>query len=306
MAAHEALIAGVLGLAALYSWQRRRDPVDRWLALGALWICVTGIISLLIATLDDPARYIRLAIRLTGPPILLVICEESVRTRTAPGSRTTSLAFATAVWLAAVIAMVYYNGGVLGGANVTIPILGPEISFGITAWMAILAVSFLAALLTIIPAALKRVNPGSAGLAAMLLLFSEAWAAVDPRWGAGSIEIGAVISYRSLLTFVLAGVALLKAHQPGWTWLRSAAATDPIEPDISKRKSGRAVGARSEAGSAKEKEKKSGKERDEDEAATRDSEEPKKAEKSRSSKSAAAIPSKSGKKKSKGKKKKKK
>jgi hypothetical protein len=235
--AHEALIAGVLGLASLYSWQRRRDPVDRWLALAALWICVTGIVSLLIAQLDDPVRYVRLALRLSGPPLLLIICEESVRTRTTPGNRTSSLAFATAVWLAAVIAMIYYRGGVLGGSNVQLSFLGPEVSFGITAWMAIVSVSFLAALLTIVPSALRKINPGFAGVAALLLLFSEAWAAVDPRWSVGTIELGASISYRSLLTFALAAVALLKAHQTGWAWLLSAAAVDPPEPDAGSRKS---------------------------------------------------------------------
>jgi hypothetical protein len=224
MEAHEALIVGVLGLAALYAWQRRRDPVDRWLALGVLWICLTGVLGLLLGRFGETVGYVRLALRLTGPPVLLLLCEESVRSAANPGSRRTSVAFAAAVWALSVGALVYYGRGPLGGTNL---VLG-DLTFGVTSWMAVLGLCFVAALLTVVPAAFRRIFPGFAGLAALLLLGSETLAAIDSRWNSGALSFADSVSYRSLLTFALAALAILKAHQPSWTWLTSGAARDPI------------------------------------------------------------------------------
>ena len=216
--AHEALVAGVLGLAALFAFQRRGDPIDRLLALGALWICITGIAGLPLAEHGDPWRIIRLALRLTGPPILLFICEDSVRTAQHPGSRKTSVGFAIAIWVAAVSGLIWANGGTMFEARFDwfLPL-----NVGVTAWMAILAVTFAAALLTLAPAGIRLLNPGFGGICAMLLLTSEAWAAIDPRWGSGAVNIGFSLSYRTLFTLLLAGAALLKAFK-GFSWLNSA------------------------------------------------------------------------------------
>ncbi len=243
--AHEALVAGVLGLAALFAYQRRGDPIDRLLALGVLWICVTGVAGLPLAEHGDPWRIIRLALRLTGPPILLFICEDSVRTVEHPGSRKTSIGFAIAIWIAAVGGLIWAGGGTMFEARFDrfLPL-----NVGVTAWMAILAVTFAAALLTIIPAGLRQLNPGLGGFVALLLLTSEAWAAIDPRWGSGAVEIGFSLSYRTLFTLVLAGFALLKAFK-GFNWLNSAGYT-PSEARRVAEKSGEAKRA---AGDEKEK-----------------------------------------------------
>lgn len=190
--------------------------------MGTLWICVTGIAGMLLAQFDDPARYVRLALRLTGPPILLLLCEESVRTAGEPGSRKTSIGFALLIWAAAVGALIYFRGAPLGEFRLSFL---DDLQMGVTVWMAMLGVCFLAAVLTVLPALFKRVSPGLGGLAALLLLGSETWAAVDPRWSTGALSFGAIFSYRSLLTFGLAVVALVKAHRPGF--LLSAAAVDP-------------------------------------------------------------------------------
>lgn len=217
--AHEALIAGVLGLAALYAWQRRRDPADRWFAIATLFICLTGSVGMILAQYDDPWRYIRLALRLAGPPAMLVVIEESVRSAANPGNRRTSLGFASFLWVLAVGALIYYGGGTI--VELQLPIL-VEARFGVTAWMAMLAVCTLAGLLTVLPAAFRRDSPGFAGVAAMLLLLSESWAAVDPRWGSGALGIGVNLSYRSVLTFLLAAAGLYKAQAAGAAWLMSS------------------------------------------------------------------------------------
>jgi hypothetical protein len=227
--AHEALIAGVLGLAALYAWQRRRDPIDRWFAIATLFICLTGSIGMILAQYDDPWRYIRLALRLAGPPAMLVILEEAVRSASNPGSRRTSLGFAGFLWALAVGVLIYYGGGTI--VELQLPFL-EEAQFGVTAWMAMLAVCTLAGLLTVLPAAFRRDSPGFAGIAAMFLLLSEAWAAVDPRWGSGAVGIGINLSYRSLLTFALAAVGLYKAQAAGAGWLMSS--VSKLEADTKK------------------------------------------------------------------------
>lgn len=212
-------------MAALYAWQRRRDPIDRWFAIATLFICLTGSIGMILAQYDDPWRYVRLALRLAGPPAMLVIVEEAVRSGTNPGSRRTSMGFAGFLWVLSVGALVYYGGGTI--VELQLPFLD-EAQFGVTAWMAMLAVCTLAGLLTVLPAAFRRDNPGFAGVAAMLLLLSEAWAAVDPRWGSGAVGIGINLSYRSLLTFALAAVGLYKAQATGAAWLMSS--VSKLEP----------------------------------------------------------------------------
>ncbi len=226
MEAHEAIVAGLLGVAALYAFHRRGDPPDRLLTLVALWICVTGIIGLPLAAYGTPPwTYIRLALRLTGPPLLLVIAEESVRSPDHPGSRKASLGFAAGIWVAAVIGLIWSGGGAMFEARFD-RIL--PLQLGVTAWMAMLAVTFPAALLTIVSAAFRRLNPGLAGIVATLLIGSEAWAAIDTRWGSGAIELGIPITYRNLFTLALAGLALAKALT-GWRWFDSAASTGPTQ-----------------------------------------------------------------------------
>lgn len=198
--------------------------MDKWLALVTLWICVTGSIGMVLAQLDDPWRYIRLALRLSGPPLLLVVCEEAVRTGRTPGSRRTSLTFASVVWVAAVGTLIYFEGGTI--VELQLPFFD-NTQVGVTAWMAMLAVCFFSALLTVVPALTRRVNPGFAGVAATIILFSESWAAVDPRWGSGALSVSENLTYRSLLTFALAIIGLAKAHSDGLLWLMSGAATDP-------------------------------------------------------------------------------
>lgn len=232
--AHEALVAGALGLAALYAHHRRGDPMDRILALVALWICVTGIAGLPLAEHGDPWRYIRLGLRLTGPPLLLVTCEESVRTLEHLGSRKMSIGFAVVLWVASVVGLIWAGGGSMFEARFDwfLPL-----QLGVTPWMAILAITFVAALLTLLPAAFRRLNPGFGGMAAMVLLTSEAWAAIDPRWGSGAVHIGFALSYRTLLTLVLAGLALVKAFQGGaWTMSAAAGSAPPSPPPGGPRK----------------------------------------------------------------------
>jgi hypothetical protein len=224
--AHEALVAGVLGLAALYAHHRRGDPVDRLLALVALWICVTGIAGLPLAEHGDPWRYIRLALRLTGPPLLLVACEESVRTSSHPGSRRLSWGFAIVLWIGSVAGLIWARGGSMFEARFD---WFMPLQLGVTPWMLVLALTFSMALLTLVPAAFRRLDPGYGGVTAMLLLTSEAWAAIDPRWGSGALDLGFSLSYRTVLTLALAGIAVLKAFK-GFGWMQSAAAASAAPP----------------------------------------------------------------------------
>ena len=223
--AHEALVAGVLGIASLHAYGRRRDPIDRTLALVALWICVTGIAGLLLAQLGDPWRYVRLALRLTGPVLLLVVAEESVRTADYGGTRRNSLIFAGLLWGLALGGVIYRQGRAL--VDISLEPVGYPLNMGVTAWMALVAISAVGALLSVAPAAFRRIKPGLGGIAATVLLASELWAAVDPRWGTGALG---PVSYRTLLTLGLALLAFLKARSMGFELAMSSAAAEASVP----------------------------------------------------------------------------
>ena len=224
--AHEALVAGLLGLAVLHAHSRKRDPGDRILAAVLFWICLSGVLGLLLAQVDGAVwRYVRVALRLTGPALLLVTCEESVRTKDYGGSRRNSLLFAAVVWGLALFGLFYRHGRAL--ADVSLERIGYPLQMGVTVWMAILAITTIGALLAIVPAAFRRISPGLAGGVALLLLASESWAALDTRWSTGMVG---PVSLRSLFTVALALVALAKARSPGLGVLMSAASVEPERP----------------------------------------------------------------------------
>jgi hypothetical protein len=101
--------------------------------------------------------------------------------------------------------------------------IGIPLQMGVTAWMGILAITTIGALLSLVPALARKIRPGYAGLAALILLGSEMWAAVDPRWGSG---MAGPVSYRTLLTLGLAAVGLWKARSTGLELSMSSAAAE--------------------------------------------------------------------------------
>lgn len=237
-------MGGVLGVAMLLAYSKRRDPVDRSLAIAMLWICVTGILGLLLSQVASAGlNYFRMALRLTGPVLLLVVCEESVRVEGYGGSRKNSLLFGGVLWALAVGGYVYRAGNALAD-NVDLSRIGIGARVGVTAWMALVLIAAVGALLAVVPAAVRRIKPGLAGIAALVLLASELWASVDAQWNTGA---AGPLTYRTLLTLGLSLLAFVKAFSAGFPLSMSSASEEAAAPKPAGKVDGQGKGDENEA-----------------------------------------------------------
>jgi hypothetical protein len=226
--AQEAIVLGVLGLAAIFAWRRHGDGGDRWLALGCLWISLMGSLVLLLVQLGDQWAYPVMALRLTAAPVLVLILEETLRGGTDKRKRRHALLFALFTWLCATGLYVYYDhlhdGPV---ARLTLAPLGVDVRFTVSAWMVLLALAGLTVVATLIAAAVERVWPGLAGWVATVLVISEVAAVVDGRWAHGALSWDRDLTYRTVLTLSLTALLLIKGLKARAGWLQSAAGQTP-------------------------------------------------------------------------------